>query len=81
MAGVLATVWAGAVHMLHGHLDWLSLQLFADTAEREFLLKQASLYGITPTPATFAAGTVLATGTDGVSPSSDDQDRLGTWPW
>lgn len=64
MADVLAAVWAGAVHMLHGHLDWLAKQLFATSAEREALLEQASLYGITPAPATYAAGTVLATGTD-----------------
>lgn len=64
MADVLATVWAGGVHMLHGHLDWLSKQLFPDTSEREHLLRQAALYGITPTPASYASGTVTATGTD-----------------
>jgi uncharacterized phage protein gp47/JayE len=64
MADVLANVWAGAVHMLNGHLSWLALQLFADTAEREYLLRYAANYGITPIPATFASGTVGATGTD-----------------
>lgn len=63
MADVLATVWAGAVHMNHGHLEWVSRQLFGDTAEREFLIRLAAKYGITPTPATFATGTVTATGT------------------
>lgn len=62
MANVLAAVWAGAVHMLHGHLEWAARQLFPDLSEREFLLRQAAMYGITPTPATFAAGTVTATG-------------------
>jgi uncharacterized phage protein gp47/JayE len=65
MADVLGTVVAGGVHMLHGHLDWLGKQLFADTSERELLLRQASLYGITPTPATYATGTATATGTNG----------------
>jgi uncharacterized phage protein gp47/JayE len=65
MADILAAVWAGAVHMLHGHLEWAARQLFPDTSEREFLLRQASLYGITPTPATFATGTAIATGTNG----------------
>lgn len=65
MADVLGTVWAGAVHMLHGHLEWLGRQLIADTAEREFLLRQAALYGVTPIPASFASGTVTATGTNG----------------
>jgi uncharacterized phage protein gp47/JayE len=63
-ANVLAAVWAGAVHMLHGHLEWLTEQLFADTAIREFLLRMAAMFGITPTSATFASGVVTATGTD-----------------
>jgi uncharacterized phage protein gp47/JayE len=65
MANVFAVVWAGAVHMLHGHLDWAVRQLFADTAEREYLLRMAAMYGITPTPATFADGSVTATGVNG----------------
>jgi len=66
MADVLAAVWAGGVHMLHGFLEWTSKQLFADTAERDYLLRIAAMYGITPTPATFASGNVTATGTNGV---------------
>jgi uncharacterized phage protein gp47/JayE len=65
MADVLAATWAGAVHMVHGHIEWLSKQLFADTAEEDFLLRIAGMYGIAPTPATFASGDVLATGTNG----------------
>ena len=64
MADVLAAVWAGTAHLMHGHIEWLSKQIFATTSEREFLLEQAAMYGITPTPATFASGTVAATGTD-----------------
>jgi uncharacterized phage protein gp47/JayE len=64
-ANILAKVWAGAVHELHGHLVYLSQQLFADTADREYMLRVAVMYGITPTPATFASGTVTATGTNG----------------
>lgn len=67
MADVLGTVWAGGVHTLYGFIDWLSRQLFADTAERAQLLRQAALYGITPAAATFAAGNVTATGTNGTS--------------
>ena len=67
MADVLGTVWAGGVHTLYGFLDWLSRQLFADTAEREALLRQAALYGIKPAAAEFAIGNVTATGTDGTS--------------
>lgn len=65
MADVLAAVWAGAVHMTHGHLEWLGRQIFPDTSDEENLLRQAALYEITPTPATFATGLVTATGTDG----------------
>lgn len=64
MADVLAVVWAGAVHLLHGHLEWLGRQLFPATSDRDYLLSQAAMYGITPTPATYATGTVTATGVD-----------------
>jgi uncharacterized phage protein gp47/JayE len=67
MADVLGAVWAGAVHTLYGYLDWLSKQLFGDTSEREQLLRQAALYGITPIAATFATGNVTATGTNGTN--------------
>jgi uncharacterized phage protein gp47/JayE len=62
---ILATVWAGAVHMLHGHQEWISRQAFPQTAEREALIRYARPYGLSPTPATFAAGPVVATGTNG----------------
>lgn len=65
MADVVAIVWAGGVHMLHGHLEWLGKQLFADTSERDYLLRQAAMYGITPTPASFAIGQAAATGVNG----------------
>lgn len=65
MADVLGAVWAGTVHTLYGYLDWLAKQLFGDTSERELLIREAAMYGITPTPATFATGNVTATGTNG----------------
>ena len=67
MADVLGTVWGGAVHLLYGYLDWLSRQLFADTADSDALIEKAAMYGITPVPATFATGNVTATGTNGSS--------------
>ena len=67
MADVLGKVWGGGIHELYGFLDWLARQLFADTAEREQLLRMASMYGITPVPAAYATGNVTATGTDGSS--------------
>ena len=65
MADIFAAVWAGVAHGMHGHLEWLSEQLFADTAERQYLLSIAAMYGITPTAATYAVGSVTATGVNG----------------
>jgi uncharacterized phage protein gp47/JayE len=76
MADVLGTVWGGAVHLLYGYLDWLSRQLFADTAEREALIEKAAMYGIVPVPAAFATGDVTATGTDGSSIPAETILRL-----
>ncbi len=67
MVDVLAVVWAGAVHILYGFLDWSFRQLFFDTADRDVLVSKAAMYGITPTPATFATGNITATGTDATS--------------
>lgn len=62
---VLSRVVAGATHMLHGHLDFLSRQLFPDTSEDEYLLRQAALFGLTPNDAGFAKATATTTGTNG----------------
>src|SRR4029077_9853896 len=62
---VVAGVWGGAAHHLHRHPPWLSQQVFPDESDRDFLLRQAGLYGITPTAASFASGIVVATGTNG----------------
>jgi uncharacterized phage protein gp47/JayE len=62
---VLVRVLAGAVHMLHGHLEYLSRQLFYDTSEDEYLRRQAALYDVSPSAATYATGTVTLTGSDG----------------
>lgn len=64
---VMARVLAGAAHMLHGHLQYLGNQLFPDVSDDEFLIRQASLFGITKTPATYAKGTATATGTNGTT--------------
>lgn len=65
VADILATVTAGAVHMLHGHLVWISEQIFADTAEGEFLVRIAGIYGLEKTAAAFAEGDIDLTGTNG----------------
>lgn len=65
IVAVLARVMAGAVHMLYGALDYLSRQLFADVADDAYLVRFASLYGLSKTAATFATGPITVTGTNG----------------
>lgn len=60
----IAAVIAGAAHLLYGFLAWLALQLFADTAEKDALVRKASIDGVDLKEATFAQGTFLFTGTD-----------------
>lgn len=63
MVYVLARVIAGAAHMLHGHLEYLARQLFPDQSDGPYLVRQASVFGLTKTAATYATGTVTVTGT------------------
>jgi uncharacterized phage protein gp47/JayE len=65
MVYVVARVVAGAAHMLHGHLEFLSKQIFPDLSEGKYLVRQAGLFGISRKPATFAIGPVTLTGTVG----------------
>lgn len=64
---VLGRVLAGAIHMLHGHLDYISRQVILDTAESEFLDRWAAIWNVTRKPATFAQGNVIFAGTVGSS--------------
>ena len=59
---VLAKVWAGACHTMHGFLAWVFLQVFIDTAEAEFLRRWAKVWGIEPLLASVATGQVACTG-------------------
>jgi uncharacterized phage protein gp47/JayE len=49
-------VHAGGAHLLYGRLDWSFRQLFPDTAEREFLDRWASIWGVQRLPAAAATG-------------------------
>lgn len=62
---VIARVIAGAAHLLYGFLDYIFLQAFPDTAEDEYLLRWASIYGVSRKVAEFAEGDVVFTGTNG----------------
>lgn len=65
MTWILARILAGAVHLLYGFASWIARQILPDTASDALLLRHASLYGLTPIPATFAAGDVEFPGTNG----------------
>lgn len=65
VVGVLSTVLAGCSHLWHGHLDWLSKQVNATTMDEDFLLRDASLYGIERKEAVAASGTVNFSGDEG----------------
>lgn len=60
----LTDAMAGGMHANHGHIDYMSRQLFVHLMEGEFLDDHASLYGITRKAAAFATGNVVFTGTD-----------------
>lgn len=62
---VFSRVFSGAVHVLHGHLAYISRQIFADQAEAENLDRIGSIWGIDRTTATFAGGAVTLTGSTG----------------
>jgi len=66
---VLGLVLAGFAHGLHGHLKWLSRQLFADTADGEFLVRIAAIFGIIRVAAASATGPLTFTGTSGTIPA------------
>jgi len=61
---VIARVVAGAAHSLHGHLFFLSRQIFPDTAESKFLRRWAGVWGVPPTDPVKATGNITITGVD-----------------
>lgn len=65
MVYVLSRVLAGAVHMLHAHLEFLSRQVFPDQADGDYLVRHAALFGLARKPAEYAVGPVAVTGTNG----------------
>lgn len=65
LIGILGRTEAGAVHLLYGYLDWIAKQVMPDTAETEFLVRWASIWGLTRKPATFAAGQLTFTAVNG----------------
>jgi uncharacterized phage protein gp47/JayE len=64
---VIADVLAGLSTLHYGYQEWLSHQLFPDTAETAFLERWASIWGLTRRPATAALGALDVTGTPGAT--------------
>jgi len=49
----IARAVAGVAHMLHGHMVFISKQIFPDQAEQEFLERWAGIFGVDRKTATF----------------------------
>jgi uncharacterized phage protein gp47/JayE len=62
---VCARVYAGVAHLMHGHLDYISRQIFTDSMDDENVVREADMYGLAKTVAQFAIGQVTFTGVDG----------------
>lgn len=62
---IMSAVFAAAVYLLYGAIEFVLGQIFPDRSEGYYLRRQAALYGFAPTEAGFAEGDVLFTGTDG----------------
>lgn len=67
MLSALGRVLSGASHSAHGYLDFIARQAIIDTATSEYLRRWAAVWGVTPTPATKATGSVSISGTPGTA--------------
>src|SRR4030095_16041353 len=74
---VIADVLAGLSTLHYGYQEWLSRQLFPDTAETAFLERWASIWGLTRRPAAAALGGLAVRGTAGaVVPAGAEWQRI-----
>lgn len=64
---IMGKVYAGAVHLLYGFLNYSKDQLFASSADSRYLDIIGNEYGIPRTAATYATGNGTATGTAGTN--------------
>src|SRR4029077_4346507 len=64
---IFADIVAGSLWLLYRFLIWLSQQLFLDTAETTYLVRQAAIDGITRLGSSLAAGNAIFLGApDGI---------------
>lgn len=81
---VLPKVFAYACHGLYGFITWILKQLFPDTAEKQYLERQATIQGIYRRAASKATGTLTVSYTEGATLPvgtifmADDQTRYET---
>lgn len=74
--GVIARAMAGMSHLQLGYLDWISKQVIPDTAEDEWLIRWAAIFGLELRPATYAEFNITITGNgDGVVPTDEVYQR------
>lgn len=71
--GVLARVYAGAIHLLYGFLAFASEQLFASSADSGGLDNIASEYNLSRIAAAKAIGGGVVTGTNGITIPVDSE--------
>lgn len=61
---VLSKVFAAAIHLLYGFAQWMSRQIFPDTADAENLERWASVWDVSRVQATYASFNITVTGVD-----------------
>lgn len=61
---VLSKVFAAAIHLLYGFAQWMSRQIFPDTADAENLEKWCSIWDVSRVQATYASFNLDCTGVD-----------------
>lgn len=72
----LAYMEAGSIHGLYGYIEFLSKQIFPDTAESEYLARWGVIWGVERLQAIQAKGNVTITGIDGtVIPAGTELQR------
>jgi uncharacterized phage protein gp47/JayE len=64
---IIARVLGGALHLVYGFLDYMKKQLFASSADSEYLERQGSEYGISRNAGVQATGGISGTGTTGIT--------------
>ena len=66
LLGILAIVMAGASHLMYGFIQWISRQIFPDTADIDFgLPRWGARYNLPRKAAQYSTGYVAFTGTNG----------------